>query len=155
MEGRCLPIWSKEQVGSLGSVGQGYVGRLLRLRGKPGWCTKFKTVGERVCVKGNWVWAARVRNWRPRSPHGNRFGYLSWLIISSRLFRLNTRAWGDLPHYTNRRSCQDVFKTSSKRLQDVSQKRLKDIFGFNGFKMLNGFKLLTTFEKKAPSQMLH
>ena len=50
---RCLPTWSKKQVESTGTVVQGYVGGLLRLGGKPGWCFVSKPIGEQLCVKGD------------------------------------------------------------------------------------------------------
>ena len=35
----------------MGTVVQSFVGGLLRLGGKPGWCFVLKSVGERLCVK--------------------------------------------------------------------------------------------------------
>ena len=32
---------------------QGYGGGLLELGGEPGWCFVSKSVGERLCVKGD------------------------------------------------------------------------------------------------------
>ena len=37
----------------MGTVVQGYVGGLLQLGGKPGWCFVPKFIGERICVKGD------------------------------------------------------------------------------------------------------
>ena len=34
---------------------QDCVGGLLRLGGEPGWCFVLKSVGERLCVKGDLV----------------------------------------------------------------------------------------------------
>ena len=46
-------IWSNKQVESVGTVGQGYVGGLLRVGGEPERCFVSKSVGERLCVKGD------------------------------------------------------------------------------------------------------
>ena len=46
--------------------------------------------------RGTWVWTARARTWRPRSPHGSRLEYVPWLI-SCGLFCLNTLVWRDAP----------------------------------------------------------
>ena len=49
------------------------------------------------------------------------------------------------------RRLQDVFKTSSRSLAKTSLRRLQDVFFFA--EILNGFKPLTIFGKKAPSQI--
>ena len=46
----CSPIWSNKQVESAGTVVEGYVGGLLRLDGKRGWCFVSKYVGEQHSV---------------------------------------------------------------------------------------------------------
>ena len=88
-------------------------------------------------------------------------------MSSRRLAKMSSRLLGKMPSRCSedvfKTSCQDVFKTSSKHLQGILQKRLQDILKtsstwsniYNGAsfaKILNSFKLLTIFAKKASSQ---
>ena len=47
------PIWSKKQVESVEIVVQICVGVLLRLGGESGCCFVLKSVGDRLCEKGD------------------------------------------------------------------------------------------------------
>ena len=51
--GRFSPIWSKKQVESAEIVVQICVGVLLRLGGESGWYFVLKSVGDRLCEKGD------------------------------------------------------------------------------------------------------
>ena len=84
------------------------------------------------------------------------------VLIKTNIFALVTRlqktpwsrpiflSWPYVFKASSRR-LQDVFKTSSRSLAKTSLRRLQDVFFFS--EILNGFKTLTIFGKKAPSQI--
>lgn len=51
--GRFSPIWSKKLVESVEIVVQICVGVLLRLGGESGWYFGLKSIGDRLCEKGD------------------------------------------------------------------------------------------------------